>query len=80
MQPHQQFLPRGMFGFLIIFCYLLGGLTAVFSGTYPALPTANLEVKDVVPLSILEKLADEQAHYIWRESIARTTGHTRFRS
>jgi len=49
----------------------LGDDGVSFSGTYPAVPTARLDVQDAVLLVTLEKIADEMAHHIWREEIAR---------
>jgi hypothetical protein len=37
---------------------------------YPAVPTANLDVEGLVPLEILEKVANAHAHEIWGEEIA----------
>jgi len=38
---------------------------------YPSVPTANLDVENAVPMSILEKIADADAFEIWGENIAR---------
>jgi hypothetical protein len=50
-----------------------GDSWASFSGTYPAVPTARLDVQDAVPMSTLEKIGDEIAHYVWRGQITRGT-------
>ncbi len=38
---------------------------------YPAIPTANLDVDDLVPLTTLEKVVDAHAFEVWEGEIAR---------
>jgi len=37
---------------------------------YPAAPTANLDVEDQVPMSVLKLIADRHAHSVWGNDIA----------
>lgn len=61
-------------GFTALFTssMFLGESGASFSGTYPAMPGAKMDVPGAVSLITLEKIADELAHHLWREEIARS--------